>query len=319
MTSVLCVALNPSIDLSNETDQVAPTQKVRTRNQRQNIGGGGVNVARVLAELGEKPDLLVMAGGATGVVFLDAVRQMPVNLHCIPIQGAIRIAFMVKEMKTGREYRFVPEGPEVSAEEYGEVLRFLEHTAADYVILSGSLPRGVPMNAYAEMARLFGQGKTRFILDASGEALKEALDIGGLFMIKPSLDELEGIVGYPLDEAGAIAASQDLIGRGAVEHVCVSMARKGALLVSAATVTKAPSFNVPVGSTVGAGDSFVGAMVWGLIRNYPIEDAFRLGVAAGAATVISQGTDLCKRDDVFELYERGETAFVGTSRASEQL
>ena len=309
MTSILCVALNPSIDLSNETDRVVPTKKVRIRNQRQNIGGGGVNVARVLAELGEHPDLLVMAGGATGAVFLDAVRQMPVNLHVIPIEGAIRVAFMVKEMGTGQEYRFVPEGPVVSAEEYGQALRFLEEATANYVIVSGSLPRGLPSDSYAHIARTFADRKTRFILDASGEALKQALEVGGLFMIKPSLDELEGIVGGDLDEAGAIAASQELIARGAVEIVCVSMAREGAILVSAQGVTKVPSFNVPVGSTVGAGDSFVGGMVWAPIQDYPLEEAFRFGVAAGAATVMSEGTELCQRADVLELYERGDAAF----------
>lgn len=315
MTSILCVALNPSIDLSNETDQVVPTKKVRIRNQRQNIGGGGVNVARVLAELGEKPDLLVMAGGATGAVFLDAVRQMPVNLHFISIEGAIRVAFMVKEMETGQEYRFIPEGPVVSTQEYGEALRFLEQASADYVIVSGSLPRGLPSNSYAHMARIFADTKTRFILDASGEALKQALEVGGLFMIKPSLDELEGMVGRELDEAGAIVAAQELIARGAVEIVCVSMARDGALLVTAQGATKVPSFDVPVGSTVGAGDSFVGGMVWALTQGYALEDAFRFGVAAGAATVMSEGTELCKREDVLELYQHGDAAFRAGKKA----
>jgi 6-phosphofructokinase 2 len=309
MASILCVALNPSIDLSNETDHVAPTKKVRIRNQRQSIGGGGVNVARVLAELGERPELLLMAGGATGAVLLDAVRQMPVNLHFVPIDGAIRVAFMVKEVETGQEYRFIPEGPVVSAQEYGEALRFLEQATADYVIVSGSLPPGLPSDSYAHMARIFANRKARFILDASGEALKQALEVGGLFMIKPSLDELEGMVGRELDEAGAIRASQQLIAQGSVEIVCVSMAREGALLVTAQGTTKLPSFDVPVGSTVGAGDSFVGGMIWALTQDYPLEQAFRFGVAAGAATVMSEGTELCKRADVLELYEHGDAAF----------
>ncbi|MFN7101413.1 MAG: 1-phosphofructokinase family hexose kinase [Pseudorhizobium sp.] len=309
MASILCVALNPSIDLSNEADQVVPTKKVRIRNQRQNIGGGGVNVARVVAVLGERPDLLVMSGGATGAVFLDAVRQLPVNLHTIPIEGAIRVAFMVKEMESGQEYRFVPEGPVVSQAEYAQALAFLEQATADYIIVSGSLPRGLPKHAYGEMARICARKKTRFILDASGDALVEALTVGGLFMIKPSLDELEGIVGRTLDEDGAVAAGRELISRGAVQHVCVSMAREGALLITADGAIKVPSHAVPVGSTVGAGDSFVGGMVWALNNGYSLEDAFRLGVAAGAATVMSPGTELCRREDVFMLYEHGDAAF----------
>ncbi|MFN7027725.1 MAG: PfkB family carbohydrate kinase, partial [Pseudorhizobium sp.] len=102
---------------------------------------------------------------------------------------------------------------------------------------------------------------------------------------------------------------QEMIAKGAVEIVCVSMAREGALLVTAQGVTKIPSFDVPVGSTVGAGDSFVGGMVWALTQDYPLEEAFRFGVAAGAATVMSEGTELCKRADVLELFEHGDAAF----------
>ena len=309
MASILCVALNPSIDLSNETDRVAPTKKVRIRNQRQNIGGGGVNVARVLAELGERPDLMVMAGGATGAVLLDTLRKMPVNLQVVPIEGAIRVAFMVKEMETGQEYRFVPEGPVVSEHEFREALRLLEQSTADYIVVSGSLPRGLPEDTYAQMARIFAAKDTRFILDASGPSLKVALEVGGLFMIKPSLDELEGIVGRQLDEAGAIATAQSMIRKGSVQYVCVSMARAGAVLVTAEGAIHVPSFAVPVGSTVGAGDSFVGGMVWALTKGYPMEKAFRFAVAAGAATVMSPGTELCKREDVLELFEHGDAAF----------
>jgi hexose kinase, 1-phosphofructokinase family len=305
MASILCVALNPSIDLANEAARVVPTKKVRTRNQRQNIGGGGVNVARVLAEMGDRCELLVLAGGATGQVFLDAVRKLPVDLHTITTAGATRIAFMVKDMETGDEYRFVPEGPLITPDEYQQVHRYLSQGRWDYVVLSGSLPRGVPDHAYAQLTELLADRDTRIILDTSGSALKEALRIGGLFMIKPSLDELEGIVGQSLTEETAVAKAQELIAGGAVQHVCLSLGRQGAMLVSANQFLKLPSFPVKVGSTVGAGDSFVGGMLWGLIHDYPVEEAFRLGVSAGAATVMSEGTDLCRREDVFALYLQG--------------
>ncbi len=305
MASILCVALNPSIDLANEAARVVPTKKVRTRNQRQNIGGGGVNVARVLAEMGDRCELLVLAGGATGQVFLDAVRKLPVHLHAITTAAATRIAFMVKDMETGDEYRFVPEGPLVRPDEYQQVHRYLSQGKWDYVVLSGSLPRGIPDDGYAQLTELLAARDTRIILDTSGPALKEALRIGGLFMIKPSLDELEGIVGQGLTEETAVVKARELITRGAVRYVCVSLGREGAMLVSADQFLKLPSLPVKVGSTVGAGDSFVGGMLWGLIHDYPVEEAFKLGVSAGAATVMSEGTDLCRREDVFALYLHG--------------
>lgn len=308
MTSILCVALNPSIDIANEASRIVPTKKVRTRNQRQNIGGGGVNVARVLAEMGDTCDLLVMAGGATGEVFLDAVKKLPVNLHTVRIAGSTRIAFMVKDMETGEEFRFVPEGPVVSPAECEEARRLLDTGAWDYVVLSGSVPRGMPKDEYASMVRQLAGRNCRIILDTSGPALKAALDVGGLFLIKPSLDELEGIVGRSLNLEEAIKVCQEFIARGSVQYVAVSLAREGAVLVSAQDYLKLPSFQVKVGSTVGAGDSFVGGMLWALIHDYPVREAFRVGVAAGAATVMSEGTDLCRREDVLMLYQHGEDA-----------
>lgn len=311
MASILCIALNPSIDLFNETSQVVPTKKVRVRNQHQNMGGGGVNVARALVELGERPGLLVMSGGATGALLIDAIRPLSLDLHVIPIEGSTRIAFMVKETETGKEYRFVPEGPLVSEQEFGDVVRFLERETFDYVIVSGSLPRGLQADSYTRLARILAGKGSHLVLDASGAALKEALQVGGLFMIKPSLDELEDIVGRSLDEESAVAAAQDLVERGCVRYVCISMAHQGALLVSPEGIMRAPSFPVPVGSTVGAGDSFVAAMVWALARSYRLEDALRFAVAAGAATVTRGGGELFRREDAFALYQSGPPALPG--------
>ena len=308
MTSILCVALNPSLDIANEAARVVPTKKIRTRNQSQSIGGGGVNVARVLAEMGDTCDLLVMEGGASGKIFLEAARSLQVKLHTIEIAGMTRIAFMVKDLKTGDEFRFVPEGPIVSPAESEQVYRFLDGGRWDYVVLSGGIPRGMPQDSYASMVRQLAGRNTRIILDASGPALAAALDAGGLYLIKPSLDELEDIVGRSLGAEEAVLACQDLVARGSVQHVALSLAREGAVLVNADGYLKLPSFQVRVGSTVGAGDSFVGGMLWALIHDYPVRDAFRFGIAAGAATVMREGSELCRREDVLALYRYGADA-----------
>ncbi|MEQ1406950.1 1-phosphofructokinase family hexose kinase [Neorhizobium sp. Rsf11] len=306
MSRILCIALNPTVDIASDVDKLVPTRKMRTRNQRQDAGGGGINVARVLAELGEHPDLIYFSGGATGNVLEDALKGMSVTLRPVPMSGAVRVAFMVQEISTGLEYRFVPEGPVISEREVEVMFETLEASTADYVVASGSLPRGAPTNTYARMAQLFLRKGSRFVLDASGEALKETLSETQVYLVKPSLDELEYVVGHSLDEVQAAEAAQMIVRRGAAKYMVVTMGQAGALVASADKVIKEPALAVPVRSSVGAGDSFTGAMVWALAQNYPLDEAFRLGIAAGAAAVTTQGSEF-SRQQVFDLYHSMST------------
>ena len=126
-----------------------------------------------------------------------------------------------------------------------------------------------------------------------------------VFLVKPSLGELEKLVGRKLDENGARQAAADIVARGAAEIVAVTMGADGALLATSSGVLRVPAIPVRVRSAVGAGDSFLGAMVWALSQGKATEEAFRFGVAAGAAKVMTPGTKLCKRSDVLDLFSKG--------------
>lgn len=300
--SVLAVALNPTIDVSSQAERVHPTVKVRTHHERQRPGGGGVNVAGVIARLGGKPELLVLAGGATGAMLRDALAATPIRLHAVPIAGPTRIAFMVREELTGLEYRFVPEGPEVSPAELEAALRIVEAFRGDYVVVSGSLPRNAPSDVYAEIARIAARTGAKFILDCPGATLRNTLGKAPVFLVKPSIEELEALAGRRLDENGVAQAASALVRDVAAEFVAVTMGREGALLAGAFGTLRVPSKHVVTRSAVGAGDSFIGALVWFLTEGGTIEQAFRFGVAAGAAAVMAPGTELCRREDIFAIY-----------------
>jgi 6-phosphofructokinase 2 len=302
MTKVLCIALNPTIDVSCDAEQVQSMHKTRTTNQRQDPGGGGVNVARVISELGGAPELAYLAGGATGVLLDAFLAETGIKLHRYPISHPVRMAFAVHEETSGMEYRFVPEGPEVTDTELQPVFDLLAQTDAEYVVASGSLPRGMPDDTYAKMAAIVVANGARFVVDTSGPALRAALDKGGIYLFKPSLGELEKLAGRSLDEEGVRVYARELIGKGAAKHIAVTLGTKGALLVNAEEILRVPALHVSARSAVGAGDSFVGAMVWSLIEGNTIEEAFHFGVAAGAATALTSGTELCRRADVLSLY-----------------
>ncbi|MDK1491221.1 1-phosphofructokinase family hexose kinase [Sinorhizobium sp. 7-81] len=304
--SILAVALNPTIDVWSQAEHVRPTVKIRTHGERQRPGGGGVNVARVIAELGGEPELLVIAGGATGAMLREALATSAIRTHPVEAAGLTRISFMVREEETGLEYRFVPEGPEVAPDDIAKALAVVERFRGDFIVASGSLPRNAPEDIYAHIGRIAAKTGARFILDCPGATLRCTLGKAPVFLVKPSIEELETLAGRRLDEKGVVRAASALVKETATEFVAVTMGREGALLAGAFGVLRVPSKHVVAKSTVGAGDSFIAALTWFLAEGKSIEEAFRFGVAAGAAAVIASGTELCRRDDVFKIYKGTE-------------
>ncbi|MBW8445942.1 MAG: 1-phosphofructokinase family hexose kinase [Arenimonas sp.] len=303
MSKILSIALNPAIDISSDADKVRHTHKTRTHNQRQHAGGGGINVARVIVELGGDCDLLYLSGGATGTLLEAMLRPLGIRQHAFPIHDPVRVAYNVRELSTNLEYRFVPEGPQVTEAELEPVFELLENTDADYIVASGSLPRGVGDGTYARMAEIAAAKKARLILDTSGEALHETLSKANVFLVKPSLGELASFVGQKIDHDNAGSAAQAVVRSGAADYIAVTLGGDGAILVGADMIQRVPAIEVPIQSAVGAGDSFVAAMTWSLAEGHDIGEAFRFGLAAGAAAVMTSGTELCRRADVLALYE----------------
>ena len=302
MSEFLTITLNPAIDLSSEAEKVHHTWKVRTVNERYDPGGGGINVARAIKELGGEAEALFVAGGETGDMLDRLLEEVGIHRHRVANSGQTRINYMVRERSSQLEYRFITRGPELQADALDRCLEVVANHAGKYVIASGSLPGEVPADSYVRLAQAAAARHARFVLDSSGAALGEILAKAPVFLFKPSLGELAALVGRELDEAGVRETACELVARGGAEFVAVTMGAEGALLASAQGVLRLPAIHVNVRSAVGAGDSFLAAMVVALSRGRTIEDAFRFGMAAGAAAVMTPGTQLCRRDDVERLY-----------------
>lgn len=296
---VVTLTLNPTIDGASEAEVVHPTLKIRTRNDRYNPGGGGINVARVVSRLGGDVRAVYMAGGATGAVLDELLDAADIDRQRISIAGHTRISLNVFERASGQEYRFVPEGPMVSTADVDACRELFANINCDYLVLSGSLPRGAPDDIYAQLA---AKSSARVIVDSSGPALKAAVDASSTFLIKPSRGELEKLCGRQLPTIEDIEkAALSLVETGKCENVAVTLGHDGALLANACGSFFLPAIPVNASSAVGAGDSFVGGMIHALASGQSMEEAFRLGLAAAAATVLSPGTDLCRKPDVERL------------------
>ena len=299
---VVTLTLNPAIDGSSETPQVRPTIKLRTSDERFDPGGGGINVARVLERLGTPAEAICLAGGVTGPLLGGLLARVGLRHRLVPIAGDTRISMVVRERETGTEFRFVPDGPLVSEAESAGVLDLVRGLGCDWLVLSGSLPRGVPDDFYARIVKVAEARGLRVALDTSGAALKAALACGGFALVKPSLDELEQALGLSLADPGVLATEASaLVSRGAARIVAVSRGSEGALMAWPGGVLDLPAIPVTAQSTVGAGDSFVAGMVHALAAGWNAPEAFRLGMAAGTAAVLTPGTELCHRDSVARL------------------
>jgi 6-phosphofructokinase 2 len=312
MTVIATLTLNPSLDIATSTEAVVPTDKMRCGPPRYDPGGGGINVARVVRILGGDTVAVLPAGGPAGQSLHDLLDRDGISHQVVPIRGPSRESFTVDERGSGRQFRFVLPGPELSAAEQQACLDRLAEVArgARFVVGSGSLPPGVHPGFYGRVVTVARDLGARFVLDTSGEALRHTGP--GVYLVKPSLRELRELLGRDLaDDAEQVGAARELVERDFAEVVVLSLGAQGALLVTADSDERLAPIEVPVRSAVGAGDSMVAAITLGLVRGLSLHDAVRFGMAAGAATLMTPGTELCRREDVERLYaallERRET------------
>jgi 6-phosphofructokinase 2 len=293
--------------VGSSAENVFPEHKLRCGPARHEPGGGGINVSRAIRNLGGESTALHFRGGPTGDILGGLLEGEGVGQAAVPIRGRTRQCVTISETSTGQQYRFVMPGPEFEEDEWRGALERV--TAMDplppLVVASGSLPPGVPEDFYGRLAREVTARGARLILDTSGPPLSAAVECGGLFLIKPSLRELRAFAGGGLSHEGEQEkAAMEIIGRGACEALVVSLGAAGALFATRAGCERLRSPSVAVRSKVGAGDSMVAGVTLALARGEALREAVRFGIAAGAAAVMTPGTELCRRDDAERLYQQ---------------
>jgi 6-phosphofructokinase 2 len=300
MTSARIVTLtvNPAVDLSAQAGSVQPGHKIRTFDERYDPGGGGINVARVIRELGGETLALLASGGVTGRFVEEMLTAEKVPWQAVLIGGACRISVTVYDQSIRQEYRFVPQGPKLTARDCANILDTLRHVEAAWVVASGSLPPGAPADFYAQAAGIVAARGAKFALDTSGAPLKASLG-HGISLLKPSLSELEAIVGQPVRELPCqMDQAKRLVQSGAAEMVALTLGAKGAIVATADQVLHSPALPVSERTGVGAGDSFLAGLVLGLSSGRRLDNALKLGVACGAVAVQGTGTAQVRRSAV---------------------
>lgn len=300
---IATLTLNPALDLTASVERVSPDEKLRADNLRRDPGGGGINVARVVHELGGEVEAVYLAGGANSELLDELLADEGVSRRRIEIDGRTRADITISDRSADRQYRFVMPGPEIGEGDCQRAFEAVLEGSPDYVVASGSLPPGAPEDSYARLAGRCREQGSKLVVDTSGPPLERALE-EGVDLIKPNLRELAGLAGRDIeDDHDLEEIAAGLVEDGKARLVVVSMGSGGAVVVNreGGRHVKAPT--VRVRSKVGAGDSAVAGLVLALARGDSDVDATRFGVAAGAAAVLTPGTELCHRDDVERLAE----------------
>ena len=312
MPDIVTLTINPAIDIFVNVGHVEPTRKLRCSAPKRDPGGGGINVARVAHRLGGDVAAIYPTGGAIGKLLQRLVEREGIASLVTPSHVETRENFTAYEEETGEQYRFVLPGSALHRAEWEACLDKLASlpSSPKFVVASGSVPPGVPEDFFARVVRHAKRLGAKTVIDTSGAALEAALD-EGVTLIKPNLVELIELIGAPLDnDADRIAACRKLAANGRAQAVALTLGEQGALLVTADQAWRAQPLAIEVVSTVGAGDSFLGGMVSALASGKPLEQAFRVAVAAGSAAVLSPGTELCREADVKRLLPQVEISEI---------
>ncbi len=295
---IYTVTLNPALDRAITVDRLLEDDTTRIRSERHYAAGKGIDVSRVITELGGKSVALGLVGGYDGLQLEGLLINAGVMISFTKISGETRTNIILREEAEDRQHVISASGPEITATEIAEFYQAVQNLQdMDYLVMSGSLPRGVSHNLYGQLI-LAGRKKSGFtLLDADGSAMQESIGYQPT-CIKPNIHELSRLVGRDLPtEREILEACQELHGKG-VPNVLVSRGKDGLILSTEDTKLKATAPPVEVESTVGAGDSAVAGFVLAHSRGQTLAECLRLSCAAGTATAMTPGTELCHREAI---------------------
>ncbi|NRT14267.1 6-phosphofructokinase 2 [Flavobacterium sp. 28A] len=300
---ITTVTVNPALDKSTHLRGLVPEQKIRCDAPRYDAGGGGINVSKAIARLNGESLALFTAGGPTGEMMKELLIKEAINIDPIPVQNWTRESFVAVDDNTNSQYRFGFPGAALSESEKETILEKIAALSTDFLVLSGSLNDGLSTDFYKQIAEHAKNSNIKVIVDTSGESLKKVLETS-VYLIKPNVGELAKLVGVDRLEMEEVnQAAKKIIAQGSAEIIVVSLGPQGAALVTKDSYDYVPAPHVAKKSTVGAGDSMVGGMVWALSQNKSLQEVLRWGVACGSAATMNEGTQLFKVEDANRLFE----------------
>jgi 6-phosphofructokinase 2 len=303
MSDIVTLTMNPAIDTYLAGDTLR-TSKIRCKTTGAGPGGGGVNVALVIRKLGGRAEAALTVGGPGGRRLLGMLDERDVPHHDIWVEGETRDTYVIFERESKRRYHIIIEGPSLGEAEWGAALDLVGELSRPgrYLVLSGSLPPGVPDDFYARAAAIAKEGGCLVAVDTSGPPLAAAL-AEGVWLAKPNRNELETLAGHEIptfEERREVA--ERLVAEGRAEVIAATFGAEGSLIVTAAACWHASPPPIQPMSEVGAGDSFLGALILAITQGRDLPEAVAYAVAAAGSALSKSGPGLSDKDQTERLY-----------------
>lgn len=293
---ITTVCMNPSFDKTASLSQLVTGSVNRLQDVRVDVGGKGINVAIVLKRMGISVRCVGCLGENNGDMFLHMIQRENVPFEYLSVPGEVRTNLKLMDLSQKVITELNEPGISMSEPQFLSFLTLLAQQSQDsaYVVLSGHVPSRCGANAYQRCMQAV-PGK-KVVLDAAGELLLHGIKEKP-YLIKPNLPEMEAIMKRELRTLRGLRDAALFLMEYGAQNVIVSMGKYGAMLVTEKTTLFAPALTVEARSTVGAGDAMIGGVLTGLTQGAALTDAFRYGVAAGAASVMTDGTQLVRKND----------------------
>ena len=302
---IVTLTINPALDKSTSVSRITSEKKLRCEPMIIEAGGGGINVSKAIQELGGISQAVFPVGGSNGQLLEEILKENELLFKSIPVSPDTRENFTVTESTSNNQFRFVLPGERLNDRELKNVLSLISemNPFPDFIVASGSLPPGTPDDFYCQVAAICTAKGAKCIVDASGLPMS-CSSTENIYLLKVSLSELCNISGADDLQLHEIEeAAKEIINKRNCNIVVVSLGQSGALLVTKDEIISTAAPMVKRISTVGAGDSMVGGMVWKMQQSSSLKEMIQFGVACGTAAIMNPGTQLFKKQDAFKLYD----------------
>lgn len=296
MANIAVLSLNPALDVTYKIQKLIDDEKIHSFETRFDPGGNGINVARAFKKLNVRAATCCVLAGKIGALISDILNSELDDPHFIWEEGETRINCVIQQSDPVSQYEINGMGPAMGFSVLDKLEKNLYAYSKDgFAVLTGSPPLNITYNIYNILCARLKNAGIKCLVDADGALLASAVK-SKPYIIKPNIHELERLVKRKLASNFEIASAAADIYNSGIEYVFISLGHKGAMLASKEGIFYGSAPEVPVVSRVGAGDSMVAGILSIIANGGSSEDALRLGIACGSATVQMPGTELFTMD-----------------------
>ena len=302
---IYTLTLNPALDKNAKSNGVEPEKKTRCFDMDYEPGGGGINVSRAIHKIGGESKAIFPSGGHTGILLQQLLMEEGIQQITTEIEGFTRANLNVTDVNTLKQYRFISPGAAISQDSIDSILDLiLKLDDCEYLVISGSLPPDTPIHTYADIVNKCTEANIKVIVDTSGQALLDTLELCHIYLAKPNLNELCELAQCEMTSINdAERIARKVMDEKNIDNLVISLGPQGAFVVNHTTFEHIVPPPIKPKSTVGAGDSMVAGITLHLSEGNSLREAARFGMACGTAATLNFGSDLCKLEDVEELYK----------------